>query len=256
MKLSDVKKLHQKKYRMQFGRYLLEGEHLILELQKAAITQAYLKKAIIYFSKAHVSLAHTLSDDFNVVEVDSKQMASLSDTKNPQGILACVPLPMSSPRASIDSAVCETQTCVYLHEIQDPGNLGTIIRTLGWFGKFRLLLSNNSVDPFNSKVIRASMGAIFHVPIEQEVSIDDLQNRFKKFAYLDMTGKPINSSEFYQYECYLFGNEARGVPSNTLSACKAEAFNIAGNGSIDSLNVASAVNICVYELSKHNLSKP
>ncbi|MDT0594371.1 TrmH family RNA methyltransferase [Glaciecola petra] len=251
MKLSDIKKLQQKKYRTQFDSYLLEGEHLILELKKAALTQAYLKQATIYFSETHRPLAQKLSNDFNVVQVDTKQMAGLSNTKNPQGILACVPM----PKAVTVSDHYAKQPCVYLHEIQDPGNLGTIIRTLAWFGDFRLLLSKNSVDPFNPKVIRASMGAIFHVPIEQEVSLDDLHNRFDKFAYLDMEGKSINSAAFFEYKCYLFGNEARGVPLSELTGCRAEPFNIEGSGNIDSLNVASAVNICVYELSKNKASK-
>lgn len=139
--------------------------------------------------------------------------------------------------------------CIYLHEVQDPGNLGTILRSLAWFGNFRLLLSPNSVDPFNPKVVRSSMGAIFHVPIELDVELNQLPQRFNKFAYLDMQGGRINSEKFVDYECYLFGNEARGVPLDALSKFNADAFTIVGSGSIDSLNLASAVNICVYQLS-------
>lgn len=115
--------------------------------------------------------------------ITKKQMSQLSDTKTPQGIIACVPLP--SAKHMLKPTV-EGERCIYLHEVQDPGNLGTILRSLAWFGKFRLLLSPNSVDPFNSKVVRSSMGAIFHVPIELDVKLSDLQNRFEKFAYLDM----------------------------------------------------------------------
>jgi TrmH family RNA methyltransferase len=93
------------------------------------------------------------------------------------------------------------------------------------------------------------MGAIFHLPIELDVELNQLQQRFKTFAYLDMQGAQINTEKFANYECYLFGNEARGVPLEALSEFKADAFTIAGNGSIDSLNLASAVNICVYQLS-------
>jgi TrmH family RNA methyltransferase len=111
------------------------------------------------------------------------------------------------------------------------------------------LLSANSVDPFNPKVVRASMGAIFHVPIELEVDLNDLQERFKAFAYLDMQGTEVNNTKFSQYDCYLFGNEARGVPREALTAFNADAFTIKGSGRIDSLNLASAVNICLYQLS-------
>lgn len=246
MKLDDVKKLHQKKYRAQLGYYLVEGEHLILELQKAAKTQSYLNDLTLYVSEDYQAWARQLNSQFTILTVNQKQMAQLSDTKTPQGIIACVPLPNLLNK---QSAPMQGERCVYLHEVQDPGNLGTILRTLAWFGNFRLLLSANSVDPFNSKVVRASMGGIFHVPIELDTDLSELQNRFERFAYLDMQGDRVNTPKFLHYDCYLFGNEARGVPLEALSAFKADAFTIAGDGSIDSLNLASAVNICVYQLS-------
>ncbi len=246
MKLDDVKKLHQKKYRTQFGYYLVEGEHLILELQKAAKTQSNLKDVTLYVTDKYQQWANALNTEFTLNIVNQKQMAQLSDTKTPQGIIACVPLPHLIGKPAV---IKEGERCIYLHEVQDPGNLGTILRTLAWFGNFRLLLSPNSVDPFNPKVVRASMGGIFHVPIELEVALSDLQKRFTQFAYLDMQGSSINTAKFANYDCYLFGNEARGVPIETLSAFNADAFTIAGCGSIDSLNLASAVNICAYQLS-------
>ncbi|MEP4891970.1 MAG: RNA methyltransferase [Aliiglaciecola sp.] len=246
MKFDDVKKLHQKKYRAQFGYYLVEGEHLVLELQKAIKQGPELSNITLYITEEYQDWAKPLFSQSSLVVLNKKQMAQLSDTKSPQGIIACVPLPKA---AKLQQTNLQGERCIYLHEVQDPGNLGTILRTLAWFGDFRLLLSPNSVDPFNSKVVRASMGAIFHVPIELEVELEELQTRFKRFAYLDMQGKQINSPEFSDYQCYLFGNEARGVPSDALSACAADAYTITGSGKIDSLNLASAVNICVYQLS-------
>ncbi|MFT4655420.1 MAG: TrmH family RNA methyltransferase [Kangiellaceae bacterium] len=259
MKLDDVKKLHQKKYRTQLGYYLVEGEHLILELQKALKIKDSFTNIKLYVTEEYQDWARQLKTDFTISVISAKQMAHISNTKTPQGAVACVPLSNSSN--SINMHVINTLTntekdlpkqserCIYLHEVQDPGNLGTILRTLAWFGHFRLLLSPNSVDPFNPKVVRASMGAIFHVPIELEVGLSDLQKRFTKVAYLDMQGSKVNSQEFGYYDCYLFGNEARGVPLETLSRINADAFTIDGCGSIDSLNLASAVNMCVYQLS-------
>jgi TrmH family RNA methyltransferase len=271
MKLDDVKKLHQKKYRAQLGYYLVEGEHLVLELQKAERQKANGYKEVmregapksvkLFVTEEYEAWANQLNANFSIFTVNKKQMAQMSDTKTPQGIIACVPLPNLRSEYDINSQIIEPQKtgvengrneierCIYLHEVQDPGNLGTILRTLAWFGHFRLLLSPNSVDPFNPKVVRSSMGAIFHVPIELDVALSDLQTRFKKFAYLDMQGNKVNAKEFANYDCYLFGNEARGVPSDALSAFDADAFTIPGSGSIDSLNLASAVNICVYQLS-------
>ena len=142
------------------------------------------------------------------------------------------------------------ERAIYLHEIQDPGNLGTILRALAWFGDFRCLLSEGSVDPYNGKAVRASMGALFHVPVEVDVSLEELAARFPRLACLDLSGQPIAAPEFREFDCYLFGNEARGLPRDTLSRMNVRPFTIAGTQSIESLNVAAAVNICQYELHR------
>ncbi|MGS2719542.1 TrmH family RNA methyltransferase [Paraglaciecola aestuariivivens] len=250
MKLDDVKKLHQKKYRGRLGHYLVEGEHLILELQKVLILSPNPSKISLYITEDYQSWASHLKPVFDIHTVSTKQMMQLSDTRSPQGIIACVPLPeLSQVPPTYQAKKLTKERTIYLHEIQDPGNLGTILRTLAWFGGFRLLLSSNSVDPFNSKVVRASMGAIFHVPLEIDVGLNELPARFNQFAYLDLQGQPIQSPDFADFDCYLFGNEARGVPKEELSKCQAQAFTIPGQGQIDSLNLASAVNICTYQLS-------
>jgi len=241
MKLDDVKKLQQKKYREQFGHFLVEGEHLVLELQKAAQHAPLLASSELYVTAAY---EHWQSP-FRTHLISDRQMAQIADTKTPQGVIAVVPMAAigASPSAPAGKAI-------YLHEIQDPGNLGTILRSLAWFGGFRCLLSPGSVDPFNPKVVRASMGAIFHTPIEQDVSLDSLSTRFARIACLDMQGQSLRAPAFAQADCYLFGNEARGVPGQALSELNATPFTIAGSGAIESLNLASTVNICVYELSR------
>ncbi|WP_026375990.1 TrmH family RNA methyltransferase [Aestuariibacter salexigens] len=246
MKLDDAKKLHQKKYRAAFGHYLVEGEHLIMELQNALKHPTQAQCIQLFICESRLEWAKTLPANFTLTVISDKQMIKLSDTKTPQGVVACVPLPSGD---EIRTDLSKQERCIYLHEVQDPGNLGTIIRTLVWFGGFRLLLSPGSVDPFNSKVVRASMGAIFHLPIEVDVALEDLPRRFSRFAYLDLQGTGINSPEFADYDCYLFGNEARGVPQNSLASLTADAFTIAGSGTIDSLNLANSVSICAYQLS-------
>jgi len=241
MKLDDIKKLHQKKYRAEFGHFLVEGEHLALELQKAALQHPPLQRAELYVTGAY---EHWQSP-FRTHLISDRQMAQLADTKTPQGILAVVPM----PREPVAAAV-EGERAVYLHEIQDPGNLGTILRTLAWFGRFRCLLSPGSVDPYNPKVVRASMGAIFHTPLELDVELDGLAERFPRIACLDMQGTPVQSADFAAFDCYLFGNEARGVPREQLAALNAQPFTIGGSGVIESLNLAATVNMCAYELSR------
>jgi TrmH family RNA methyltransferase len=239
MKLEDLKKLHQKRYRGEFGYFLVEGEHLVLELQKAALQNPQLQGCELYVTRGR----EQWRSQFATHVISEAQMARIADTKTPQGIVALVPLLRSAPPGADERSV-------YLHEIQDPGNLGTILRTLAWFGGLRCLLSPGSVDPYNAKVVRASMGAIFHVPIELDVALLSLPARFERIACLDMQGEMVSSPGFKTFNCYLFGNEARGLPHEQLVALSAESFTLAGCGTIESLNLASAVNMCVYELNR------
>ena len=239
MKFEDIKKLHQKKFREEYGCFLLEGEHLVQELQKAVVHDARLRASEIYLTREYEHWTSSLP----IHVVNSRHMTQLSETRSPQGIAAVVPLLAAPPHQSGERAV-------YLHEIQDPGNLGTILRTLAWFGKFRCLLSPNSVDVHNGKAVRASMGAIFHVPVEIDVPTEALPARFGRIACLDLQGKPIAAPEFRTFDCYIYGNEARGLPREALAGMNATSFTIAGTGAIESLNVAATVNICQYELTR------
>jgi len=106
------------------------------------------------------------------------------------------------------------------------------------------------VDLHNGKVVRASMGAIFHVPVEFDVTLESLPKRFKRLATLDLNGQSVASPEFREFDCYVFGNEARGLPREQMDALGARPFTIAGTGAIESLNVAAAVNMSLYELNR------
>jgi TrmH family RNA methyltransferase len=239
MKFEDIKKLHQKKFREELGYFLLEGEHLVQELQKAAVHDARLRASEIYLTRDFSNWATPLPAHV----VNSRQMMQISETRSPQGIAAVVPL-LSAPAPKAG------ERAIYLHEIQDPGNLGTILRTLAWFGGFRCLLSPDSVDVHNGKVVRASMGAIFHVPVELDVQLDTLPARYGRIASLDLKGKPITEPGFRKFDCYVYGNEGRGLPREALAALQAQPFTISGTGAIESLNVATTVNICQYELHR------
>jgi TrmH family RNA methyltransferase len=239
VKFEDIKKLHQKKFRQEFSCFLLEGEHLVQELQKALAHDTRLRTSEIYLTREYAHWTSSLP----IHVINSRHMTLLSETRSPQGIAAVVPL-LAAP------APQPGERAIYLHEIQDPGNLGTILRTLAWFGRFRCLLSPNSVDVHNGKAVRASAGAIFHVPVEIDVPMDALPARFSRIASLDLQGQPTAAPQFRDFDCYIYGNEARGLPREALAAVNATAFTIAGTGAIESLNVATTVNICQYELNR------
>lgn len=241
MKFDDIKKLHQKKFREELGHFIIEGEHLVQELEKAAARDGRLASSEVYVTHEYEKRAGRLPTHV----INARHMAQISETRSPQGVAAVVPLlEAAAPRAG--------ERAVYLHEIQDPGNLGTILRTLAWFGGFRCLLSADSVDVHNGKVVRASMGAIFHVPVEIDVPLEDLASRFPRIASLDLAGTPVHREQFRDFDCYVFGNEARGLPRDQLLGLGARPFTIPGAGAIESLNVAATVNIALYEFHRAN----
>jgi TrmH family RNA methyltransferase len=239
MKFADIKKLRHRKYREQFGCFLVEGEHLVQELERAAAGDPRLRASQIYCTSEYAHRASPLETRI----VNARHMTELSETRSPQGIAAVVPL--LAPAAAPPGA-----RAVYLHEIQDPGNLGTILRTLAWFGGFRCLLSPDSVDVHNGKALRASMGAVFHVPVEADVPLNALPQRFRRLACLDLEGRSIATPAFRDFDCYIFGNEGRGLPREALAQWNVEAFTIVGTAAIESLNVAATLTICQYELHR------
>jgi len=245
MTFNDLKKLRHREYRDQTGLYLAEGEHLILELIRTLTGTPELANAQIFVTHEYESekLPQPWPAALAVKRLGARQMAALSDTQTPQGVVAVVPMvPPPPPRAG--------ERIIYLHEIRDPGNLGTILRTLAWFGNFRCLLSPQSADLYNLKVVRASMGAIFHVPVERDVTLETLRARYPRLARLGLHGKPISSPEFRGFDGYVFGNETRGLPMDIVQKLRGETFSIPGKQKIESLNLAAAVNICAYELAR------
>lgn len=245
LSFDQIKKLKQKKYRDEFGYFLAEGEHLVIELAKAIPTHPALSVAEVFIGETF-DVDRPLGNwakPLCVHRLGRKQIEALSDTENPQGIVAVVPIVAPAPASAAEKVI-------YLHEIQDPGNLGTILRSLAWFGAFRCLLSPNSVDPYNPKVVRASMGAIFHVPIETDVTVAALLSRYPKLAVLDMDGSAISQADFKDFDAYVFGNEARGLAPSLQETLQATRYSIPGGRHIDSLNLATAVNLCAYELNR------
>ena len=239
MSFDDLKKLHQKKHREEQGAYLVEGEHLVLELQKAAQRDPRLRASELYVTFENAEWR----SPFQTHVINARHMAQLTETRTPQGLVARVPILPPPPPPPGERAIC-------LHEIQDPGNLGTILRSLAWFGGFRCLLTPGSVDPHNSKVIRASAGAVFHVPVEIDVPLSTIATRYPKRACLDVQGESLTSPDFREFDAYLYGNEGRGLGDAHIAAEGARAFTIPGSGTIESLNLATAVSLSLYELRR------
>ena len=241
MKFDDIKKLHQKKFREEFGYFLLEGEHLVQELQKAARARRTPADQRDLF---HAGIRHWASPLTTHV-VNSRHMTQISETRSPQGIAAVVPLlppPAPTARRARHLSARDPGSRQPRHH---PAHAGVVRRTSA------ACSVPDSVDVHNGKVVRASMGAIFHVPVEIDVPLDALPARFAPHRQPRPAGRsrsPRRRSA--NFDCYLFGNEARGLPREALAALNAQPFTIAGTGAIESLNVAATVNICQYELHR------
>ena len=243
---AELKQIAQKKFRQQAPWFMAEGEHLINELSRAAVGNPALQHSLLLVDENYTG---DLPSGFTVQTIKSSVMARISDTKTPQGIIACVPK-SALPTPPKSDAPGKVVPAVYLYQVQDPGNLGTILRTLAWFGQNQCLLSPDSVDPFNGKCVRASMGAIYHVPVENQVEPASLPERFSRIACLDMRGDAMSSADFRHADCLVFGNEARGLPAWLADNQHCQRFTIPGTGNIESLNLASVLNMAIYERSR------
>ena len=179
LSIKEISKLKTKKYREQFQTTLLEGEHLVLELEKSSCESA---EILCTENHAHIPTS------FPKRILTSKQFSEISDVKTPQGIAALVPY---SELYRSESSTSRQRKKLYFSELQDPGNLGTIIRTAAWFQNCEVALSPNSTDPYSPKVIRSTMGGCLHVPVTQNFEIETKKADPKTVACLDMKAPPI-----------------------------------------------------------------
>lgn len=146
----------------------------------------------------------------------------------------------------------EDPLLVYLENISDPGNLGTILRTCDWFGIQNIFLSKDTSEIFNPKVIRSSMGSVFHIKICEDVALEEiavLKKSGYEFLCGDLDGENIYDLKKDKQTLLFLANESNG-PSNQLISIIDKKITIPGKGKAESLNVASASAIIIAELTK------
>ena len=142
---------------------------------------------------------------------------------------------------------------IFLDNVNDPGNFGTIVRTLDWFGYKQLFCSNNTVDCFNSKSVMASMGSIFIVNCHY-IDFEEFQQLFPQHVTFgsSLTGENIGSVKLEPNSIIVIGNESNGVSKDIKEKLK-NTIRIPGNGKAESLNVSVATGIILNELGKLTL---
>ena len=237
--IKHVKSLHQKKFRDEYKEYFVEGVKLINE----AISE---NKEIIKI----LICDELLREEFSIPSEDSVEYVAknvfeyVSDTQSQQGILAVIKMD------EFNGEVCEN-TVFALDDLQDPGNLGTILRSLDSAGINTLLLSKDTVDLYNPKVIRSTMGAIFRVKVLDNLDLKEELLKLKKAGYkvvitsLDTNEMHYNLN-FSDRLVIVIGNEAKGVKKEIQDLADIK-VKIPMLGRTESLNASVAASVIAYE---------
>ena len=233
-KVKNIKKLNTKKYRDETKMYLIEGEHLVREAYENNVLEELILLEDI-----------NLNIDVKTNYVTKNVLNFISNLDTPNGIIGI---------CRKKDSFLKGNRIVILEDIQDPGNLGTIIRSCVAFNVDTLVLSSNTVDLYNSKVIRATQGMIFKLNIiisdNLEVLIKDLKQRnYKIYSTNVKNGNSLKTIEKKDVFAIIMGNEGNGV-SNKLNSLSDEFLYIDMNKNCESLNVAVATSIILYELDK------
>lgn len=241
--IKKIIKLKNKKYREEFGLFVAEGERSV----KDAVASDFTVDAVI-MSEAYYAQHETQFTEQTVVVTTDKIFQQLCDTKTPQGVLAVLAMPKSPESLS-------GKRYIYCDCIQDPGNAGTIIRSADAFGFDGVVFSKGCVDVYAPKVIRSSMGSIFHIEMIADVEDVFLEQAKKNGYFLSVTALhknsvPLADGTFSDKQIFVIGNEGNGVTEHVLSLAD-ETVHIPMQGAAESLNAGVAASVLMYEVSCH-----
>lgn len=239
--------LRQKKIRRKENKFIIEGQRLVDEALKSElkfevliINEAYHKKSIPDLSKHRKNL--------RIEQISNKKFLKLCETESPQGIVAVLNIPVTYLNIRDNENLI-----VALDNISDPGNVGTIIRTCDWFGIKNIIVSNGSVDIYNAKVIRSTMGSIFNINVHGSGSfikdLTDMKSNGWTILCSDMDGENVFEQKEKKRSVLVLNNEAHG-PSDEVTKIADKIITIPKYGNAESLNVASAAAILIAELSR------
>ncbi|MFZ9027618.1 MAG: TrmH family RNA methyltransferase [Crocinitomicaceae bacterium] len=233
-KIKLVRSLQRKKFRDEYGMFVLEGLKSVLE----AIEQ---HPDLIEFIVSPEDSKRLHPEHYSLPESELKKISGLTSST---GWLAV----LKKPEIESD----DSDFIVVLDGIQDPGNLGTIIRTCDWFGIHRIVCSKDSADCFNVKTVQATMGSIFRVEVEY-ADLQEFLGSFDGPIYgALMEGEDVFKSDYQPKGALVLGNEGNGVRPEIQSLIT-HPLHIPGKGKAESLNVAIAAGILIAELKGRSL---
>lgn len=247
-RIKEIKRIKEnKKVRDEKKVYIIEGTKMLEEAirEKVEIKTIVICEDCLQKETIDAKLLYEIAK-YDCIYVSDKIFNTLTDVVHPQGILAIVSQPDNS------NVSYKNDLIVVLDNIQDPGNLGTIIRTADAAGLDQILVTKNSVDAYNPKVIRATMGAIFRVNV---IEIEDIEKLKENGFTIIATSLQGNKSIFevqYKKSAIIIGNEANGVSKRLLDNADIKA-KIPMRGRAESLNASVAASVIIYEYVRQNL---
>ena len=252
--IKHIKKLSEKKYRDQNNCYIIEGIKLVEEAiqEKARIEKIVICEELNKTSEISKDLMHKIAK-YDCIYVTEKIFKTISQVMNPQGILAVINKNNENNVIRYDEDII-----VALDDIQDPGNLGTILRTVDSVGLKQLIVSKGTADAYNPKVVRSTMGAIFRVNVIEVENLKETIEIIRKNNYnLLVTSLQTNDSVYdinYHRKVIVIGNEANGV-SKEIQDIADNRVKIPMLGKTESLNASVATGVILYEYVRQKISK-
>ena len=235
-----VKLQKSSRIRQQQKVFVVEGIRMFREIPDADIEKVYITEERIR------QMPQTWQEGQEYEVVARNVFREISDTQTPQGILAIVKQ-RSYSREELLKAVDQKVPCILLLEnLQDPGNLGTILRTAEGAGVTGVMMSRDTVDIYNSKVVRATMGAIFRMPFRYEEDLPDAVAWLKEQG-IHSYAAHLQGTVFYDYDyregcCFFIGNEGNGL-TDRLTELADRKIRIPMAGRVESLNAATAATV-------------
>ncbi len=246
LSIKELTKLEKKSFRDETGVFLIEGKKVFEEARKAKLVMdQVLVTEKFLFENRNFLYEHQLTFR-DVISISQHNAERLAGTVTTTGLFAVV----QKPKVTL-AEVQKTSFVAVLEDIRDPGNLGTMIRTADWFGVNSIILSSSGVDLYNSKVIRATMGSLFHLTI---YTSDDLVNDLKTLkqdGFRMVVTRPEGTTPLQSIKldksCIIFGNESLGT-SAEVDELADDVFTIPKYGDAESLNVGVAFGITLNQL--------
>jgi len=254
--LKEIARLTQKKYRLEMNRFLAEGGRLCEE----AIKSGWKVERVIYCPsflqslRARQALQLANERQVTVDEVSSEVFVGLSDTMHSQGLIAIVEKRLQAGEPVERMRGVPRCLWVGIEKMHDPGNMGTILRTADWLGVDGVVIGKDCVEVYNPKVVRASMGSIFHLPIYEVEDFVGVMRRFQTFSAVlygaDQSGDfSYSVLRYAAKKVLLLGDEVEGL-SPEIGALLQHRVSIPRRGGGESLNVAIAAAIMLAEMSR------